>query len=51
MGAIPKTAPARRVERLATVRGILKRCDAARMATGALICSQLNKTDTAHAGP
>jgi SAM-dependent methyltransferase len=27
MGAIPKTAPARRVERLATVRGILKRCE------------------------
>ena len=26
MGAIPKTAPARRVERLATERGILKRC-------------------------
>jgi SAM-dependent methyltransferase len=25
MGAVPKTAPARRVERLATVRGILKR--------------------------
>jgi SAM-dependent methyltransferase len=27
MGAIPKTAPRRRVEQLATVRGILKRCD------------------------
>ncbi|HSR81175.1 MAG TPA: hypothetical protein VLL28_10385, partial [Hyphomicrobiaceae bacterium] len=27
MGAVPKRAPARRVKQLATVRGILKRCE------------------------